>query len=300
MNLLIYLPDSGDGFYRGTRFDWAGVIGSLSWNGHEFFGEWCERNPVGFQSITGPVDEFLTADDIFFGGPLYDETPVGGTWPKIGVGMLEKDEAEPFVFWKTYPIAEAGRRETEVGESSLKFVQTVDEQANGWGYRYTKSIELDAELTGFHLFYTLENIGQRRYDLEVYNHNFFQIDNTSVGPDYIVRFPFEIQTEKAPEGHLQVAGSELRMSAPMGNGSFAEICGPRGDAGDHCFEVVNCKTGVAVRCTGTLPLTRFNLWACARACCPEPYSRVSVEPGEIRKWSRTYEFSEVAAKPSQP
>ncbi|MGC1480087.1 MAG: hypothetical protein WA771_06265 [Chthoniobacterales bacterium] len=290
MEATIYLPDANDGFYRGTRFDWAGVIGSLKWEGHEFFGEWCERDPVGFQSITGPADEFLSAHDIFFGGPHYDEAPVGGSWPKVGVGMLEKDVDEPFVFWKTYPIADAGRREVEAGERSLEFTHVVEPQANGWGYRYRKSVELDPELPGFRLHYVFENTGSRRYDLEVYNHNFFQIDDTVVGPAYRLSFPFEVQTEKPPEGHLQVVGHEVRMSAPMGNGSFVEISGSREDANDHRFELKNLKTGASLRCSGTLPLHRMNLWACAGACCPEPYSRLLVETGEVKRWTRTYEL----------
>lgn len=28
----LYLPDSGNGFYRGTRFDWSGVIYSLEYH----------------------------------------------------------------------------------------------------------------------------------------------------------------------------------------------------------------------------------------------------------------------------
>ncbi len=39
----IYLPDAESGYYRGTRFDWSGVISSLKWNGHEYFGQWFEK-----------------------------------------------------------------------------------------------------------------------------------------------------------------------------------------------------------------------------------------------------------------
>ncbi len=36
-------PDLGKGFYRGTRFDQAGVITSLKLAGREFYGPWFER-----------------------------------------------------------------------------------------------------------------------------------------------------------------------------------------------------------------------------------------------------------------
>ena len=39
----VALPDLANGFYRGTRFDQAGVITSLTLNGREFYGPWFER-----------------------------------------------------------------------------------------------------------------------------------------------------------------------------------------------------------------------------------------------------------------
>src|SRR5262249_11443629 len=39
----LYLPDAQKGFYRGTRFDWSGVIGSLEYQGHRYYGPWFTR-----------------------------------------------------------------------------------------------------------------------------------------------------------------------------------------------------------------------------------------------------------------
>src|SRR5271165_665847 len=39
----IYLPDAKNGYYRSTRFDWSGVIGSLEYKGHDFYGPWFYR-----------------------------------------------------------------------------------------------------------------------------------------------------------------------------------------------------------------------------------------------------------------
>ena len=54
-------PTRNTGYYRGTRFDWSGAIASLTWNGHEYFGQWFDRyDPKIHDAITGPVEEFLT------------------------------------------------------------------------------------------------------------------------------------------------------------------------------------------------------------------------------------------------
>lgn len=58
----IYLPDASKGFYRGTRFDWSGIISSLKWKGHEYFGKlklnfWSRRlayAPEGYTQLDIP------------------------------------------------------------------------------------------------------------------------------------------------------------------------------------------------------------------------------------------------------
>src|SRR5690242_20859171 len=35
----LLLPNSDNGYYRGSRFDWAGVIESLTYKGHTYFGD---------------------------------------------------------------------------------------------------------------------------------------------------------------------------------------------------------------------------------------------------------------------
>src|SRR5581483_4223312 len=42
--LTVYLPDAAKGFYRGTRFDWAGVVGAVQFDGHTLFGPWKEKH----------------------------------------------------------------------------------------------------------------------------------------------------------------------------------------------------------------------------------------------------------------
>jgi len=40
VTLTLYLPDAQRGYYRGTRFDWSGLIAQAEYEGHTFFSEW--------------------------------------------------------------------------------------------------------------------------------------------------------------------------------------------------------------------------------------------------------------------
>src|ERR1022692_1932131 len=59
----LYLPDAADGYYRATRFDWSGVVASLEFQGHNFFGVWFPHyDPKLHDAITGPVEEYRTGE----------------------------------------------------------------------------------------------------------------------------------------------------------------------------------------------------------------------------------------------
>src|SRR5688572_13003059 len=95
----IYLPDARQGYYRGTRFDWAGVVAGLEWNGHNYFGQWFERyDPTLHDAITGPVEEFLTNDS----GLGYDEAQPGESFVRIGVGAVRKPAEPAYRRFATY------------------------------------------------------------------------------------------------------------------------------------------------------------------------------------------------------
>jgi hypothetical protein len=56
----LLLPDANKGYYRGTRFDWSGVIPSLEYKGHNYFGVWnpAKYDPKLHDAITGPFFYF--------------------------------------------------------------------------------------------------------------------------------------------------------------------------------------------------------------------------------------------------
>src|SRR5437660_1635112 len=78
LKLTLYLPDAANGYYRGTRFDWSGLVATAEFGGHVVFSNWLGKNAPTFHSSgSGTAEEFTE--------PLgYAEAPVGGTYVKIG------------------------------------------------------------------------------------------------------------------------------------------------------------------------------------------------------------------------
>ncbi len=116
----VYLPDPGKGYYRGARFDWSGVVSSLEYNGHQYFGEWFdEHDPLKHDGIVGPVEEF---------GPLgFEEAAPGEEFVKIGIGCLVKPDDQPYVFHKPYRQSSFGTWQVESRDRELSFTHILED-----------------------------------------------------------------------------------------------------------------------------------------------------------------------------
>jgi hypothetical protein len=102
IHATFYLPDASKGYYRGTRFDWSGNMSSLEYSGHNYFGQWFTKySPEIHDVIMGPVEEFTPLD--------YPETKPGGSFIKIGVGVVYKQDDQPYTFSRVYQLLNPGR-----------------------------------------------------------------------------------------------------------------------------------------------------------------------------------------------
>ena len=296
----LYLPDARNGYYRGTRFDWSGVISALEWKGHNYFGEWFDhadpnvydvdfKNGVSAgpnSSATGPVEEFST------GGKAlgYDDAKPGGTFIKIGVGVLRKPEEKGYDHYKRYEIADPGKWTVRKQGDRVEFTQTVS-NAEGYGYVYRKVVRLVKGAPQMVLEHSLKNTGSRVIETAVYDHNFFVIDKQPTGPDFVVRFPFELRGR--PMGELaELRGNELVYKRVLAGDdrAFTTIQGYGETAKDFDIRVENRKTGAGVRVVGDRPITRLVYWSIHTVISPEAYMQMRIEPGHTAEWKLTYTF----------
>jgi hypothetical protein len=286
---LVYVPDTARGYYRGTRFDWSGVIPSLRWNGHEYFGEWFDaHDPVLHDGITGPVDEFLTGTSSLG----YEEAQAGQAFVRIGVGAVKKPAGETaYQRFATYEILDHGKWTVTPGEDHVTFVHELGD-SNGYAYRYEKVVRVSA--ARLMLEYKLRNTGRKRIESTVYNHNFFTLDRRGTDDDSAVTFAFDPLLQR-PNPLASLDGRTLRFTRAFGpkETMFTDITGYGQAPGDYDFRIENRATKAGVRITSDRPLARLGFWAHPKTICPEPFIDVSVDPGAERTWFIHYELYEV-------
>lgn len=288
----LYLPDPDTGYYRASRFDWSGVISSLKYDGHEYFGQWFEKyDPKIADAIMGPVDEF---------GPLgYEEAAPGETFVKIGVGGLRKVEENGYRFMFTYDITNPGKRTVTRYEDRIEFTHDLQDET-GYGYQYTKTVALVAGKPEMRLSYELKNTGNKTINTTVYNHHFFVLDGEPTGPNIRFTFPNDVSVNSEGAGTTRGFGTladiregVLRFTRKLNKGEQVYSSGLQGfggDAEDHQFSLENTDTGAGVRVKGDSALEKMVFWANPSAYCAEPYIRLKLLPGETANFQNDYTF----------
>lgn len=298
----IYLPDADKGFYRGRRFDWAGVIGSLEFKRHEYFAPFFEKfdpavadveigNPVvaGIASAaSGPVEEFIGADESALG---YAEAKAGEAFCKIGVGALRRIDNAPYSSYINYPIVNGGKRSVKSGADWIEFTQEVD-CGNGYGYKYTKSVRFARNEPAMTIEHRLVNSGTKRIETLVYDHNFLTMDRQPTGPEIKIAFPFAPKPTKPIEGLAAVQGKRLIFPKELkGSDTFySEFTGFGNNAVDYEIRVENKQTSTGVVIGSDRPMAKLGVWAVRTVVAPEPFIAIKVAPGQDFQWKYTYSF----------
>jgi len=289
IHAVLMLPDSQHGSYQATRFDWSGIISSLQYNGHQYFGQWYEHHdPKIHDAITGPVEEFRTDDK----GLGYDEAKVGGTFVRIGIGTCRKPDEPAYRPFETYDIVDHGKWTVHKHKDRIEFTQRL-KSAEGYDYIYRKTVRLVKGKPEMLLEHSLKNTGKREIDSTQYNHNFFVIDHEVVGPDISVKFPFvPIAPGGFKEDRAEVKGQEIIFPHELQgkNGVFSELQGSSNDVKDYDFRIENSKTGAGVHITSDQPLLKANFWAIRTVAVVEPYIMLRIAPGQEVHWTIRYDF----------
>jgi|KBSMisStandDraft_5_1062788.scaffolds.fasta_scaffold321086_2 hypothetical protein len=288
MHAELMLPDSQHGSYRGTRFDWSGIISSLQFGGHEYFGRWYEHHdPKIHDAITGPVEEFRTNDK----GLGYDEAKVGATFVRIGVGTVRKPDELAYRAYDTYEIVDPGKWTINRHNDRIEFTHRLTSE-DGYAYVYRKTIHLVKGKPELLIKHSLKNTGQKVIETTQYNHNFFVIDHEVVGPEISIKFAFTPVPTRGFNDRAEVRGKEIIFPRELQgkNGVFSELEGTKNDVKDYDFRIENLKTRAGVHITSDQPLERVNFWAISTVASAEPYIHLRIDPGKQSQWTIRYDF----------
>jgi hypothetical protein len=284
----IHLPDPEKGSYRGTRFDWSGVIVSLEYKGHNYFGQWYERHdPLINDAITGPVEEFQTEGP----GLGFSKEDPGGPFVRIGVGVVSRPVDKDASGRRMSVIVNPGRWEIARGSNWIEFTHRLS-GALGYDYVYTKRITLVRNSPEMTISHRLRNLGTREIRADVYDHNFFMLDGQPSGTGFVVRFPFAPRPVADLKGLVEIRGTEIHYLRQLERREsvLTLLEGFGNSAKDYDITVENRTTGAGVRIRGDRPLSKLQFWSIRATLCPEPFIAIRLQPGKEMRWNLRYRF----------
>lgn len=304
----LYLPEVKTGFYQGTRFEWAGIVSSLTYKGHDYFGPWFNRVDPTVHDFIYDGDEIVAGTSSATMGPVqefgvigYDNAKPGGVFLKIGIGLLRRPDDKPYDNYRTYEIANPGAWTIKHNKDSIAFTQKL-EDPSGYGYLYTKTLRLIAGKPRMVIEHRIKNTGKLPLETTVYDHNFLVMNHKGPQKDTTLRLPFTLSGTRSIPAELATIGDKTityNKTLEAKETVYTPIEGFTSNPSDYSLHVDSPMTGTGVSITGDKPIVRMALWSIRAVLSIEPFLGISLQPQQDTTWNLTYDFYEipVAAKP---
>ena len=273
--------------YKGSRFDWSGKISSIRF----------ENLPLTTIEDTGSKDVDFLGKGLYneFGitSPVgFEETPVGGWFHKIGVGLLKKEHKD-YLFHRNHLIKPASF-DVNYENDKIKII-CKSELINGYSYVLKK--EITVSKNSFTIDYSLHNTGEKRIITDEYVHNFMAINNALIGEDYTLKFPFPINPSLFDETVNSENKVEIGLDTITFNKTpeqqfyFGNLTGGKELKAE--WKLTNLKANVGIKETGSFKTEKINVWGWRHVISPELFFKISVDPKKTIKWSRKFEVFKI-------
>lgn len=307
IRVKMYTPDATNAFYKGARFDPAGIVNAVEYKGHTFYGPWFTRfdpsvadfayqeNDIAVgpaSSSMGPTEEFSTPQG-------FDAAKPGEHFIKIGVGILKKgdDPAARYSWRNTYPVVDRGKWTVKQTGTSITFTQELSDPVTGYAYVYTKTLRVEGEQPQLVIEHSLKNTGKLPIDSSLYDHNFMIFDHQPTG-DITVTTPYTIAAPAAggrggPDPKFAaIEGKQFKYVKTLVDQERASggLAGFGATAADYDFKIENHKTGTGIRIQGDRPLTNASVWSIRSVMAVEPFIKIAAEPGKDFTWTYRYTY----------
>ena len=281
--------------YRGSRFDWNGLVSQVRFRGVTLLGQEDLRRQSDMAILgRGLHNEFGIKKCIG-----YDDCAIGEWFPKIGTGWLKKDE-KPYLFSTEYPMEELSFDCEVSGKSEVRFTCESGER-DGYAYRYMKKITL--EDSGFTIRYDLENLGSKPLETDEYVHNFLCIGKRRMDVGYSLSFPWKIDTAslvkvRNPDQVLSIVDNRIDVLGQTDkqfyfDGLSEGVTESDGLAANWTLSDSESKIRLSER--GSFSPSGVHVWGSSSVISPGLFFEFSIEPGNTTTWDRSYALSSLSA-----
>ena len=276
-------------------------MADLEYQGHSYYGPWFTGTDASVSdfiyqgsgivagpcsAITGPVEEFTP--EIGF-----DAAKAGGTFLKVGVGMLRKPDDAAYSAYRLYELVNGGKWSVVKSATAVEFIQELNDPASGFGYVYHKKLGLVAGKAVMVIEHSLKNTGKQPIHTNVYDHNFLVLDKHATDAGFSITFPFQPKASPPPDPEFaEIVRNQLlyRKTLTGEDRVYFTIDGFSKSVNDYKIRIENSKLKAGMTITGDRPLAKLSLWSIRSVIAVEPFVEISLEPEHQSTWKYDYEY----------
>jgi hypothetical protein len=270
--------------YHGTRFDWSAFITQVTLDGKH---NYCV--PESYQPGEGTGGNGLCNEFGIDQAIGYDEIEPDDLFPKLGIGLLRRQDRSAYDFWYPYEIVQRFPIVVESGPDWARFtVEPLD--CGGYAARQSKTVRL--QNNSLVITYELENVGQKALLTNEYVHNFNAIDCHALGPEYRLHFPYPVEIEQETARGMEVVdfqGADVRIVRTPTQAFYFRTQGFSLGAAPQ-WELTLPASGVGLCESDDFAPVRVGVWGTSHVISVEVFNAINVQPGQMQKWTRLYEF----------
>jgi hypothetical protein len=263
--------------YQGSRFDWSGWITKVTLDGEHTFTS--AESLISGEGTGG----FGLCNEFSMNLPIgYHDCLPGETFLKLGVGLLTRPDEAEYNFFRNYSV---NPFPIEITQTKNSITFELDSQAcRGYEARLKKTISIEENM--LRIDYQLINVGSKSLESDEYNHNFVNINGSTLGPAYRLQLPFQVSSSLPKI--FKLSGDILHwLSEPHEAFYFREDCP---ELSNPSWVLTHEPSGVAIKESVNMPLVRFALWGRSHVVSPELFIKIKVDPGQTIEWRREYCF----------
>lgn len=265
-----------------TRFDRAGFIVQVTLDDKYQF---CTKEPNNLSHpCTGGIG---LCNEFIFQKPA-DDAAIGSQFPKLGVGLLTKDE-EKYYFHYRYKC-EPFEITVDRTDTSITF-ETLPRLCMGYSAHHIKTIDVkENELI---MTIKIENTGKKPLDFNEYCHNFLTIEHLPISEDYFLSMPIVSQNGKVPRRGDSLVGRDNGFTYKKYSNSPSIIDVEKEEIIDDIpfsWKLTNKKSPAWVSEEVSVKPEKIRIWSIDHIISPEVICRFKLEPGEKASWTRKWTF----------
>ncbi len=279
------------------RFSPVAMVLRAQFDGKDFFYSPIDGGAYGW--VGGAPMEFDLGENVMNKPPGFAEaveraTDGSGDFLKVGVGILRKNTAG-YNWGHDYPAVELAETQAawDARGDRVTFRQKLKGTANGYAYELEETLRVrDHQMI---MQYRLKNTGRKSLATEQYLHNFLVFSDQPVGPAYEVHLPYRFQLEGNPGPAIRRTPGQdvLEFWKPLPAGVKFRLSTPPGYSGPNALTVRQTEVKQSLTIEASLPSNAVDLWCTDRQLSPEMLVLVALEPGQEKRWTRTYTFSRI-------